>query len=273
MMWHIPQKLNFAPRPRNSGNLDLSALLASSPLKLPPSASQVHSKSGGLFNALRGSTPKSAGEESDVTSITSCKGDSHLDKSDPNERSTVLENSIQDQSIVEPTNSSHEEPGPALESSYTDARVHYPTLPRTTSLSPQKSCLRTPTSKSPTKSVAFISPTPSPPPLSATTWSKAHWKLLDAIYKHFTSQPLSTSSADRKSDHTSNSKGSEGSVEPSKYLGKTIFARGESLTLEQWHLNIVREFREEVPGWDEGVIAKRLFSIIVAADLRRRGLL
>jgi hypothetical protein len=44
-----------------------------------------------------------------------------------------------------------------------------------------------------------------------------------------------------------------------------------SLTLEQWHLDIVNDFRDEVPGWDEGVTAKRLFSIIVAENFRREG--
>jgi serine/arginine repetitive matrix protein 2 len=250
IMWHIPQKLNFTPRPRSSGNLDLSALLASSPFKIPQPASQMHSKPE---LAMPSSTPVEVGSQ------------------DPNEETQSTENSHEDDSTVESTSTRYEESELVSEPSHTDSGVHYPSLPNTTSLSPQKSCLRTPTSTSPTKSVAFVSPTPSPPPLSATTWSKAHWKLLDAIYKDSKSLTLSAPNEDSKNGNKPNHERSKGAVEASKYLGKTIQARGVKLTLEQWHLDIVREFREEVPGWDEGVIAKRLFAIIVGEDLRRQG--
>lgn len=248
IMWHIPQKLNFAPRPRNSGNLDLSALLGSSPLKMPQSASQAN------VSRNNGSTFSNADPGRDC-SVASDE-DSRLDSLGPVEKPLSNDNSIQDESSIESTSASYEKSELISEPSHMDTRVHYPALPQTTPPMSHKSCLRTPTSTSPTKSVAFVSPTPSSPPLSASTWSKAHWKLLNNIYQDSKSLP---------------SKESQDSVEPSMYLGKTIYARGVSLTLEQWHLDIVGEFREEVPGWDEGIIAKRLFAIIVGEDLRRQG--
>jgi serine/arginine repetitive matrix protein 2 len=261
IMWHIPQKSNFTPRPRNSGNLDLSALLASSPFKRPQPASTP------IFETSQGNVLKSA---TVGLALLSSSSPLEVDPQDLNEDSQSDDNSHQDDSTVDSTNTSYEESELVSEHSHTSSGVLYPNLPNTTSPSPQKSCLRTPTSNSPTKSVAFVSPTPSPPPLSATTWSKAHWKFLHAIYDNSKSLPLPHFNADSKNSNAKH-EGDDGAVEPSKYLGKTIQARGAKLTLEQWHLDIVREFREEVPGWDEGVIAKRLFAIIAGEDLRRQG--
>jgi serine/arginine repetitive matrix protein 2 len=269
IMWHIPQKLNFTPRPRSSGNLDLSALLASSPFKIPQTASKMHSESGPLaFDTSRGNISKSADVE---LAVPPSSTPVEVGSQDPNEESQSADSSLQDYSTVASTSTNYEESELVSEPSHTDASVQYPALPNTTSPSPQKSCLRTPTSTSPTKSVAFVSPAPSPPPLSATTWSKAHWKLLHAIFNDSKSAPVPPTNVDSMSGKKLNHDRGEGATEPSKYLGKTIQARGEKLTLEQWHLDIVREFRGEVPGWDEGVIAKRLFAIIVGEELRRQG--
>jgi len=57
----------------------------------------------------------------------------------------------------------------------------------------------------------------------------------------------------------------------SQYLGKKISAQGTSLVLEAWHLEIVALFRDEVEGWDEGLVAKRLFAIIVGEQRRKAG--
>ena len=269
IMWHIPQKLNFTPRPRSSGNLDLSALLASSPFKMPQPASKMHSKPGPLvFDTSRGNVLKSADVE---LAVPSSSIPVEVGSQDSNDESQSAEDSLQDDSSAESTSTSYEESEFAPEPSHIDSGVHYPTLLNSTPLSPHKSCLRTPTSNSPTKFVTFVSPTPSPPPLSATTWSKAHWKLLHAIYNESKSLPVPSPNADLKNGNKPNHERGEGAAEPLKYLGKTIQARGEKLTLEQWHLDIVHKFREEVPGWDEGIIAKRLFAIIVGEDLRRRG--
>jgi serine/arginine repetitive matrix protein 2 len=269
IMWHIPQKLNFTPRPRSSGNLDLSALLASSPFKMPQPASKLHSTPGPLVNdTSRDNVLKSADVE---LATTSSSTPDEADSQDPNEESQSVGNSFQEDSTVESTSTSYEESELAFEPSHINSGIYYPALPNIASLSPQKSCLRTPTSNSPTKSVAFVSPTPSPPPLSAAAWSKAHWKLLHAIYNDSKTLPVPPPNINSKNGTGPNHETGESAVEPSKYLGKMIQARGVKLTLEQWHLDIVREFREEVPGWDEGVIAKRLFAIIVGEDLRRQG--
>lgn len=44
------------------------------------------------------------------------------------------------------------------------------------------------------------------------------------------------------------------------------------MVLEQWHLEVVDEFREEVPGWEEEVIVKRVFALLIGEERRRLGL-
>jgi serine/arginine repetitive matrix protein 2 len=265
IMWHIPQKSNFTPRPRNSGNLDLSALLASSPFKRPQITPQ---KSGTLvLETSCDNILKSADVE---TSATSSSTPFEVGPQDYSEESQSADIILQDDSSVEPNNTSYEESELLSDPSKTGAAVLCPQHTNTNSPSPQKSCLRTPTSNSPTKSVTFVSPIASSSPLSATTWSKAHWRLLHGIYDDFKSRPLPDPNADSKNDIINHMK-DVGITEPSKYLGKTIQARGAKLMLKQWHLDIVQEFRDEVPGWDEGVIAKRLFAIIAGEELRRQG--
>jgi hypothetical protein len=268
IMWHIPQKSNFAPRPRNSGNLDLSALLGSSPFKRPQ---QVPSNTGlPVLTMPRDSNLHHPNTEVRAPSSSTSP---EVGSQTPIEKSQSADKNLRDERIVNSTNASYEVSELGSEPSYVETRVCYPNLANVTSLSPQKSCLRTPTSDSPTKSVAFVSPTPSPPSaptLSATTWSKAHWKSLHSIYN--ATKLLTVSQTKPELEHCNGANHEmRGSVaEPSKYLGKTIQAQGKKLTLEQWHLDIVQEFRENVPGWDEGVIAKRLFAIIVGEDLRKQ---
>lgn len=43
------------------------------------------------------------------------------------------------------------------------------------------------------------------------------------------------------------------------------------MRLKQWHLEVVDEFRGTVPGWEEKVIAMRLFACIVGEEQRKRG--
>lgn len=54
----------------------------------------------------------------------------------------------------------------------------------------------------------------------------------------------------------------------SKLLGKTVSSQGEKLRLEQWHLEVVDEFRGHVPGWEEKVVAMRVFSLVVGEEKR-----
>ena len=45
---------------------------------------------------------------------------------------------------------------------------------------------------------------------------------------------------------------------------------GEEMRLKQWHLEVVDEFRGMVPGWEEKVIAMRVFACIVGEEQRKR---
>jgi hypothetical protein len=47
------------------------------------------------------------------------------------------------------------------------------------------------------------------------------------------------------------------------------------MVLEQWHLDVVDAFRDELPGgtgWDEETLAKRVFALLVGEERRRLGL-
>ncbi|PHH90003.1 hypothetical protein CDD83_4771 [Cordyceps sp. RAO-2017] len=92
--------------------------------------------------------------------------------------------------------------------------------------------------------------------MSQTAWSRRHWLLLDALLQQRRRAPFAPPPPRRTAD---------------AYLGKTVRSRGEAMRLERWHLDCVDAFRARVGGWDEGVLAKRLFALIVGEDRRRRG--
>lgn len=143
--------------------------------------------------------------------------------------------------------------------------------------SPTKSCLRTPlktpaarsgltSNASPSKNVAFVSssPIPSSPttePLSTTTWSRDHWTLLDSILQ--TWKPENQKEGDERRRRNS-------IRVISKLLGKNVSCNGEKMKLQQWHLEVVDEFRGRVDGWQEADVAKRVFALLVGE--RKRGL-
>ncbi|TVY88184.1 hypothetical protein LAWI1_G007942, partial [Lachnellula willkommii] len=67
--WQIPQKSNFQPRPRESGNLDLSALLANSPdKKLPVLSTSSRNTSSRVEENSDRSQPRETGKESSIDS-------------------------------------------------------------------------------------------------------------------------------------------------------------------------------------------------------------
>ncbi|KAH7346785.1 hypothetical protein BKA65DRAFT_399162, partial [Rhexocercosporidium sp. MPI-PUGE-AT-0058] len=161
-----------------------------------------------------------------------------------------------------------------------------PLLPLT---SPTKSCLRSPlktpsassgglsvSNLSPSKGVTFVSssPTPESPshePLSAVTWSKDHWRLLDNILQ--TWKPENNDSplpGDEKENSARRRRNSTRVI--SRLLGKTVFSGDQKMKLEQWHLEAVDEFRGCVPGWQEKVVAMRLFALMVGEERRAKGL-
>ncbi|CAD6445445.1 bc088733-30b5-4934-a8e1-1ad1e7318aaf [Sclerotinia trifoliorum] len=173
--------------------------------------------------------------------------------------------------------------------------------------SPQRS-FDPPPQPSPSKNVVFASSSPQPsspltPQLSPTHWTRDHWLLLDSILQSWKPENENQDTADsepRTSDGLLNSKyGSRNSTRViSRLLGKTInlkdkgvgigeggvraFKNGdqeireignEKMRLEQWHLEAVDEFRGEVPGWDEAVVAKRVFALLVGEERRKRGII
>ena len=350
--WQIPQKSNFKPRVRSSGNLDLSAMLASSPVKrLPvlstssqrPSLHQPSSNNSdsaeesnddvsstsmgvkentefrqipqkmGFQPRVRDSTSGSlASSPSEPTSFGIFGGSKLSNKPTPipssssatrlltvssPSRTNMLPypSQLTPSAQVSPTlNSSYQANSSSLDSvishdekenrkidnrtlkwtqsvhlASTSTPMPIPLLPST---SPTKSCLRSPlktpsnpSSTSPSKTVAFVSSSPissSPPTvaLSATKWSRDHWLLLDSV--------LQSWKPENQSPETRRRRNSTRVI--SKLLGKTIRAQGEELRLEQWHLEVVDEFREKVPGWEEGVVARRVFALLVGEE--RRGL-
>ncbi|KAG5968050.1 hypothetical protein E4U57_007590 [Claviceps arundinis] len=91
-------------------------------------------------------------------------------------------------------------------------------------------------------------------PLSQTTWSRRHWLFLDDLmqYRRRRNFPVRYP---RHAEH---------------YLGKTVKSHGTGMTLERWHLDCVDAFKTHVGGWDEGVLAKRLFALMLGEETRRR---
>jgi hypothetical protein len=166
--------------------------------------------------------------------------------------------------------------------------------PRPTT-SPTKSCLRSPLktpsanyvpgNASPNKGVTFVSSSPIPDspaaaPLSSTTWSKDHWRVLDSILQSW--KPENQSSPSSSDSSGSNSGEGIRSEQPrkrrnstrviSRLLGKKVSGQGESMRFEQWHLEAVDEFRGCVSGWEEKVVAMRVFALIVGEERRALGL-
>ncbi|PMD26215.1 hypothetical protein NA56DRAFT_618094 [Hyaloscypha hepaticicola] len=160
--------------------------------------------------------------------------------------------------------------------------------------SPTKSCLRSPLKTpsanygsgngSPSKAVTFVSSSPMPDspvaPLSSTKWSKDHWRLLDSILQSW--KPENQSSPSSSDSSGPNSGEGSRSEQPrkrrnstrviSKLLGKKVSSQGESMRFEQWHLEAVDEFRGVVPGWEEKVVAMRVFACLVGEERRALGL-
>lgn len=144
--------------------------------------------------------------------------------------------------------------------------------------SPTKSCLRSPLktpigapgsrygSSSP-KTVAFVSssPIPSSPmaeTLSSTTWSREHWILLDGILQNWRPENQMQGETRRRNS----------TRVISRLLGKNVRSGKDKLKLEQWHLEVVDEFRGCVPGWKEETIAMRVFALIIGERDRAFGL-
>ncbi|KAI9158438.1 hypothetical protein HJFPF1_06433 [Paramyrothecium foliicola] len=90
--------------------------------------------------------------------------------------------------------------------------------------------------------------------LSQTVWTRQHWLLLDALLQIRRQGPFDVVL--------------EGGAE--KFLGKSVKSHGKAMRLEQWHLDCVDAFKAEVGGWDEAVLVKRLFALLLGEERRRR---
>ncbi|OLN92237.1 hypothetical protein CCHL11_01458 [Colletotrichum chlorophyti] len=97
------------------------------------------------------------------------------------------------------------------------------------------------------------------PRLSPTMWSRDHWLLMDDLIQLRRQGPFNFQFP---ADFQSKS---------GWLLGRTVNSHGASLVMEQWHLDVVDAFKAEVGGWDEEVLAKRVFSLVVGEELRKQG--
>jgi hypothetical protein len=122
-------------------------------------------------------------------------------------------------------------------------------------------------------------PVTKPPPparLSPTTWTKAHWERLDALVQ----QRRRTGALNFQLAHPlPKIRNRDQRNRSGRLVGRQVVAQGETMTLEQWHLDVVDAFAAELGGypeqggegcvWDEKVLAKRVFALLVGEERRR----
>ncbi|KAE8445162.1 hypothetical protein EG329_013658 [Mollisiaceae sp. DMI_Dod_QoI] len=274
----IPQKQGFNPRPRAG---------SASPVKQPSltqnlfsgNAEENHSDTPPeLLSSSSISRPLSESSPSRTNTLPAYRTPSaQVSPLNSDQDSSLIFNSDKENQVTNSRTLKWTE-SLRLQSTQTVAQTSLP-APTT---SPTKSCLRSPMktpsanagsseNTSPSKAVAFVSSSPIPTsptaPLSSTTWSKDHWRLLDSILQQWKtenqdSSPLSDGSRGKEKRRRNSTR------VISRLLGKTVSSQGEKLVLEQWHLEVVDEFRGMVPGWEEKVVAMRVFSLVVGEEKR-----
>ncbi|KAI1815694.1 hypothetical protein GGS20DRAFT_317038 [Poronia punctata] len=129
-------------------------------------------------------------------------------------------------------------------------------------IAPPRSSTSTSTSANrPTASTSTS--TTSTPSLSQTTWSKQHWAHLDEI--------LQLRRRDPSRFHQAFPLPPRHRRRSISLLGKEVSAAQDArLVLESWHLEVVDAFKIQVGGWDERVLAKRLFALVVGEQKRKK---
>ena len=114
-----------------------------------------------------------------------------------------------------------------------------------------------------------------PPPasryLSQSQWTRDHWTRLDELLQERRQSGALQFQLRHGPPPSSPQKDHGGGSVSSGLLGKLIAAQGETMTLDQWHLDVIDAFKAEVGGWEEPVLAKRLFALMVGEQRRRRG--
>jgi hypothetical protein len=124
---------------------------------------------------------------------------------------------------------------------------------------------------------------PQPPQLSPTTWTRDHWIRLDELLqarKNGTLQ-FQLETARRPTASFSSSRSNAPSQSCRHLFGKIVTAQGESMPLQEWHLDVVEAFLAEISRggdagrrqvWDGTQIAKRVFALLVGEERRRLGM-
>lgn len=126
--------------------------------------------------------------------------------------------------------------------------------------------------------------------LTGTAWTKAHWVRFDEILQlrrknvqqFRQDHPEATLpgqgvddpvNCDDESDDEEQTRSRSASYH-STILGKQVSGQGESMLIEAWHLEVIRAFAQEIgpSPWDEMVLAKRLFALIIGEERRRHGI-
>lgn len=105
-------------------------------------------------------------------------------------------------------------------------------------------------------------------PLSRTRWSRQHWLFLEQLWQEYQHSPL-----EFQLRHSKAVMASPRQRPSSSLLGKVVTSQGESIELRQPHLDVVDAFKKEVGGWQEEVLVKRLFALLVGTERRRLGLI
>ncbi|KAF7953761.1 uncharacterized protein EAE97_001160 [Botrytis byssoidea] len=295
----IPQKVGFQPRLRKNGDAPTAPIsqsirgifgkLGSTRTNLPTPETSSSSLVGALTN-----TSPSRSNKLKVPAI----------EPDPAQSSSSELSVLNAAAPVKTTeNRQLQNPKPK----WTEHRLEAPVPPSPTK-SILRSPLRStapPSQPSPSKNVVFASSSPQPsspinPQLSSTHWTRDHWLLLDSILQTWKPENQNQEASDSEVNSTGSSNSKYGRRNSTRVIsgllgkivnlkdkgvgigegGVRVFKNGnkegkevgnEKMRLEQWHLEAVDEFRGEVPGWDEAVVAKRVFALLIGEERRRKG--
>lgn len=283
----IPQKQSFQPQVRDANDADTSSIFASSPLKPSTYVSNIFGVHANKATVVHNLTPElSSSSATEPLGLSSPSRTNSLRIPAQRTPAQLSEAECSYGSSFSP-NSEEEKGNRSIENrtlKWTET-VRLAAVPIQPLVSPTKSCLRSPlktpsngsgsgsydSTVSPSKNVAFVSSSPLPEspiakPLSSTTWSKDHWRLLDSILQSWKPENNGGSEDGPKGRRRNSTR------VISRLLGRKVFSQGEEMRLQQWHLEVVDEFRGIVPGWEEKVIAMRVFSLIVGEERRQAGL-
>ena len=100
---------------------------------------------------------------------------------------------------------------------------------------------------------------PLPERLSQKTWGKNHWRLLDTLIQLRKKGPFPFNL--EAAGYVRRDRG---------LLGRVAEAGGERMEIRKWHVDVVDAFRAEVGGWDEVMLAKRVFALVAGEGRRIR---